>query len=105
MGRCKKKRCCRLYDDQKIFKPIGIPMDELELTELGADEFEAMRLCDLENLNQDEAGKKMEISRGTIQRLLSSGRTKMLTAILENKAIKIIRVEDKNETMSTNNGK
>ena len=57
------------------------------------DEFEAIRLVDLEGLKQDEAGEKMNISRGTIWRLLQSGREKIVTALVEGRQFFIIKRE------------
>ena len=54
---------------------------------LALDEFEAMRLCDLEDLSQIEAGERMQISRGTVQRLLESGRRKVVQALLANQGL------------------
>ena len=48
-----------------------------------------MRLVDGENLTQEDAGEKMGISRGSIWRLLQSGRKKIITAIYENREIRI----------------
>ncbi|MHA1269072.1 MAG: DUF134 domain-containing protein [Candidatus Helarchaeota archaeon] len=45
------------------------------------DELEALRLVDCQNLTQIEAGEKMSISRGTIWRLLKSGREKIIRAL------------------------
>ncbi|MFX1295447.1 MAG: DUF134 domain-containing protein [Promethearchaeota archaeon] len=53
------------------------------------DELEAMRLVDSEKLTQDEAGSLMGISRGSIWRLLQSGRKKLITAIFEKREIRI----------------
>lgn len=64
-------------------------MCNLEIVEIEMDEFESIRLCDFEKLNQIEAAEKMGISRGTIQRLLYSARYKVLDAFINNKAIKI----------------
>jgi predicted DNA-binding protein (UPF0251 family) len=89
MPGCRKERCCRLLLSEKIYKPAGIPFHKIESIEIFADEFEAVRLCDLENLSQIEAGLKMNISRGTIQRLLGRGRFKIADALLNGKAIKI----------------
>jgi uncharacterized protein len=89
MPRCKKDRCCRFLDSEKIFKPRSIPLSELNLVEIFIDEFEAVRLCDHDKLSQIEASEKMNISRGTIQRLLESGRFKIIDALLNNKALKI----------------
>lgn len=46
MPRGKKRRCCRVLEDEIIFKPAGIPMSELEIIEMELDELEAVRLSD-----------------------------------------------------------
>ena len=89
MGRCKKDRKCRRLKDELVYKPIGIPARMLLTNEVEHDEFEAMRLCDIDGKSQIEAAEFMKISRGTVQRLLSAGRAKLMDAILTNKAIKI----------------
>ena len=62
---------------------------ELERVILSRDEIEAMYLCDAENLSQEEAGQRMGISRGTVQRLLAQGRKKTVEAIVLGKAFSI----------------
>ena len=52
-------------------------------------ELEAIRLTDLENLNQEQAGERMGVSRGTIWRLLQRGRTKIALALIEGRRIEI----------------
>lgn len=89
MPRWRKRRCCRFLNSDRIYKPRGIPFNELDIVELFIDEFEAVRLCDHEKLSQIEAAARMNISRGTVQRLLESGRFKIIDAILNNKAIRI----------------
>jgi predicted DNA-binding protein (UPF0251 family) len=64
-------------------------MTRLETVHLELGELEAMRLCDLERLDQDEAGERMGVSRGTVQRLLKSGRAKILESIVSTKALLI----------------
>ena len=87
MGRGKKRRRCRYLADKRIFKPIAVPMEELSIIDLPADEFEAVRLCDLEGKNQIAAAEEMEISRGTVQRLVAGGREKIVRALLYSQAI------------------
>lgn len=89
MGRCRKKRCCRELGGSKLFKPRGIPGRELSITEIELDEFEAMRLCDLEEMSQIEAADSMGVSRGTVQRLLQRGRKKIIEALLEERGLLI----------------
>jgi uncharacterized protein len=89
MPRKKKLRCCRCHVKQNIFKPVGIPLNDLEIVNLGLDEFEAVRLCDYDGLTQEEAGIRMGISRATVQRLLYSARNKMVEVILTSKALRL----------------
>ena len=46
-------------------------------------EMEALRLVDLEGLSQEEAGERMGVSRGTVWRLLQSGRKKTVEALIK----------------------
>jgi predicted DNA-binding protein (UPF0251 family) len=89
MPRPLKRRCCRRYQADRIYKPQGVPMRDLETTVLSLDQFEAVRLCDIEGLDQTEAGERMGISRGTVQRLLYNARKQIGEAILGNKALVI----------------
>lgn len=59
--------------------------------ELTYDEIEAMRLCDLKGLYQNEAAKAMGISRSTLGRILFEGRKKIIIAVLKNCPIKIVK--------------
>jgi len=71
------------------FKPRAVPLSALEDVELGADELETIRLCDLKGLEQIKAAQKMRISQSTLGRILTSARRKIAQALIEGKAIKI----------------
>jgi uncharacterized protein len=71
------------------FKPAGIPLRSLEEVLLSVEEAEAIRLKDLEGLEQEQAAVKMNISRPTFQRILASARRKLADVILNGKAIRI----------------
>jgi predicted DNA-binding protein (UPF0251 family) len=71
----------------KAFKPTGIPMTSIEKIPLYRDELETLKLCDLDGLTQEEAGKRMCISRGTVQRILTGARRKVAMALSECKAL------------------
>lgn len=86
--RC-KHRHCRSLENQVHLKPAGVPGKELEHVELFLDEFEAIRLCDYDGLSQIEAGERMGISRGTVQRLLISGRRKIVDVVLHRKSLMV----------------
>ena len=64
-------------------------MTVLEEINLAMDEFEAIRLADLNGLYQEEAAKKMKISRPTFTRLIESAHKKIAEAIVKAKALKI----------------
>jgi len=71
------------------FKPAGIPLRALEEVRLSVEEAEAIRLKDMEGLEQEQGAERMNISRPTFQRVLASGRQKMADALLNGKAIRI----------------
>ena len=71
------------------FKPAGIPLRSLEEVRLSVEEAEALRLKDLEGLEQEQGAEKMNVSRPTFQRVLASARKKMADALLNGKAIRI----------------
>ena len=87
MPRQKKMRYCRGVEGYNLYKPSGIPLSQMEISELGLDELEAMRLCDGEGKQQEEAAEIMGISRGTIQRLLDAGRKKTIDALIHGQAL------------------
>ena len=62
-------------------------MAEIEKIALLREELEALKLCDLDDLTQAEAGVKMGVSRGTIQRILTIARRKVAKALSEGQAI------------------
>jgi predicted DNA-binding protein (UPF0251 family) len=62
-------------------------MTEIEQIPLSRDELEALKLCDHDGLTQEEAGMRMGVSRGTVQRILSEARRKVATALSKGKAI------------------
>ena len=64
-------------------------MIELEESVLTMPEFEAIRLVDLNEVSQEEAGKQMQVSQATLSRILKLGRRKIADAIVNAKAIKI----------------
>ena len=84
-----KPRKISFDPDVTYFKPRAIPLSILKEVELEKDELETIRLCDLKDLDQMKAAKKMGISQSTLQRILDSARKKIAEALIEGKAIKI----------------
>ncbi|MEA1937385.1 MAG: DUF134 domain-containing protein [Patescibacteria group bacterium] len=91
MPRPRLCRKIRFNSDITYFKPQGVPVRFLDMVELTAEEVEALRLKNDKNLDQNEAAKMMKTSRSTFQRILVSAYKKVTNAIIEGKAIKIVK--------------
>jgi len=88
-----RPRLCRkigFKPEVTYFKPQGVPMRGLEVIELTTEELEAYRLRHINDLEQQEAAKKMNTSASTYQRILYSSYKKIADALVNGKAIKII---------------
>ena len=82
-----RRICCR--PEASYFKPRGIPLTSLQEVALTIDELEAVRLADLNGLYQEDAAKKMNISRQTFGNIINSAHKKTADALLNAKALKI----------------
>jgi uncharacterized protein len=70
---CPKGSCNRLGSTEEI--------------QLKVEELEAMRLKDIEGLNQEECAERMQVSRQTFQNIIDEARKKVATALVEDRAI------------------
>lgn len=73
------------------FKPAGIPLCELQEVELGADEMEALRLADVEDLYHTEAAKRMKVSRQTFDRIVRRAHAKVAEALVHGRALRVLQ--------------
>ncbi len=89
MPRPRRFRWVRAQPNSTYFKPRGIPLAALEEAVLTVDEHEAIRLADLEGLQQEEAAERMNVSRATFGRIVASARRKIADALINAKAIRI----------------
>ncbi len=71
------------------FVPSDKYVAEVPKNILKLEELEALRLKDLEELEQEECADKMEVSRPTFQRILLSAREKVTDSLVNGKAIHI----------------
>ncbi len=70
-----------------LFKPGGVPA--LAQVALALDEFEAVRLADLEGLEHAQAARRMGVSRQTFGRVLGGARRKVAQALVLGHALRI----------------
>ena len=73
----------------RVYKPQGVPRSLLEQVILTEDEWEAVRLSDVEGLYQEQAAERMNISRQTFGRIIDSARKKIADALVNGKALVI----------------
>jgi len=84
-----KHRFVESKPEVTYFKPRAIPLSELEEVCLTVEEIETLKLKFLEKLEQEQAAKKMKVSRTTFWRILSSAGEKISDALINGKAIRI----------------
>ena len=87
-----RPKCCRRIGGEpacRIFKPAGIPRVVLEEIILTMDEFEAIRLADLDGLYHEQAAARMNVSRQTFGRILEEARGKVARVLVQGLALRI----------------
>lgn len=89
MSRPKKQRriCCR--PAYSCYKPNGVPMAQLESIALAPDELEAIRLVDLNGLNQLAAAQELGVSRQTLGNTIARARHKVAQALVKGMALEL----------------
>lgn len=87
----RQKKCRKLYSlpNVKGFKPIGIPRSDLNTIIIEYDEYEAFKLVAYENISQEEAAARMEVSRPTLTRMYNVALKKIAVAMIEESFIQI----------------
>lgn len=89
MPRPKRPRRLRFQPNIRYFKPVGVPLRTLEEVALLPDELEALKLHDVDNLDQTDAAKKMNISQPTFTRIIDKAYKKIAKALIYGQAIKL----------------
>jgi Predicted DNA-binding proteins len=83
------------------YKPVAIPLRDLDEIVLTYEEMESVRLVDCEQFDMGEAAESMAVSRPTLHRIVSRARQKIATALWQGKALRIeggtFRLEHANE--------
>lgn len=89
MPRPPKTRQVSFFPPVTRFIPDTLPETVSGEIILSIDQFEAIRLKDYLVMNQEECATRMNLTQSTLQRILTSARTKLAAAIVEGKAIRI----------------
>ena len=89
MARPRKwRRVCSLPDNNR-YGPLDITNMEQEPIIMALDEYETIRLIDLEGLTQEECSDKMNVARTTVQRIYSDARKKIAESLIDGKVLLI----------------
>lgn len=69
----KWRKVCSLPENNK-FGPLDLNVDEENSVRMTVDEYETIRLIDLEGFTQEECAKKMNVARTTVQGIYAEAR-------------------------------
>ncbi len=83
----KKRRVCTM-PNYKVFGPLNGAINN-ETIILSIEEYEVIRLIDLEGLEQQECAERMEVARSTVQRMYSEAKKKVADSLVNGKMLKI----------------
>lgn len=84
----KWRKVCSLPDSDR-FGPLDVQADSTQFVTMTVDEYETIRLIDLEGLTQEECAEQMQIARTTVQRIYSEARKKIAESLIEGKILRI----------------
>ena len=87
-----RPKCCRQIGaapGRTCFQPEGAESESCDEVLLNLDEYEAIRLADLEGLYQEQAAARMNISRQTFGRIIETARRKVADVLVNGKVLKI----------------
>lgn len=82
-----RKVCCLPESDR--YGPLDVPIRQDAVVIMSVDEYEAIRLIDLENFTQEECADQMNIARTTVQRIYADARRKIAEALVHGKILRI----------------
>lgn len=88
-----RPKCCRQVGARPLkscFQPEGVTSSSCpEEVLLNLDEYESLRLADLEGLYQGQAASRMNVSRQTFGRIVETARRKVADALVNGKTLRI----------------
>ncbi len=82
-----RKVCC--LPDSNKFGPLDSPNQEMMFVNMTVDEYETIRLIDLEGLSQEECATQMNVARTTVQGIYSDARKKIAESLVNGKVLRI----------------
>ena len=80
-----RKVCC--LPDSNRFGPLDSPADAVNTVNMTVDEYETIRLIDLDRFTQEECANQMNISRTTVQGIYDEARKKIAESLVNGKVL------------------
>ncbi len=84
----KRRKVCRLPEISRYGPLTATPAEEAAII-MSVDEYEAIRLIDLEDFTQEQCADQMGIARTTVQRIYGDARRKAAQSLVHGKILKI----------------
>lgn len=82
-----RKVCC--LPESNLFGPLNGPILEDEIIVMSVEEYETIRLIDLEGLTQEECAERMHVARATVQKIYNDARKKLAESLVNGNVLKI----------------
>ncbi len=82
-----KKVCC--LPETNLFGPLNAKNLEDNIITMSVEEYESIRLIDLEGMLQEECAESMNVARTTVQRIYNDARKKLADALVNGYVLKI----------------
>lgn len=80
-----RKVCC--LPQSKRFGPLDLPEDNVNSIKMTVDEYETIRLIDLDRFTQEECANQMNVSRTTVQGIYDDARKKLAASLVNGKVL------------------
>ncbi|MDI9509963.1 MAG: DUF134 domain-containing protein [Clostridiales bacterium] len=84
----KWRKVCGLPESNK-FGPLDLSIEERDYVNMTVDEYETIRLIDLEGFTQEECAKQMNVGRTTVQGIYVEARRKLAQSLIDGKVLVI----------------
>jgi len=82
-----RKVCC--LPESNRFGPLNSPINQEHFVTMTVDEYESIRLIDLQGFTQEECAEQMNIARTTVQRIYNDARKKLAETLVNGKVLRI----------------
>lgn len=79
--------CC--LPESNRYGPLNAPVNQEPFVKMSVDEYETIRLIDLEGFTQEECAEQMKIARTTVQRIYNDARNKLAQSLVNGIVLRI----------------